>query len=105
MQITTIFSEFLSWKESQKKKNCHGQMSISTVVHKPEQNSADKIQYIFLFLMNFNTAGMHFKLILMAAWKRENKWKIKHHVPWSRRSRKVGPFQPFILMTVVDAFV
>lgn len=54
-------------RKPKKKKNCHGQMSISTVVHKPEQNSADKIQYIFLFLMNFNTAGMHFKLILMAA--------------------------------------
>ena len=42
-------------------------MLISTVVHKPEQNSADKIQYIFLFLMQFNTAGIHFELISMAA--------------------------------------
>ena len=42
-------------------------MSISTVVHKPEQNSADKIQYIFLFLMHFNTACVHFKLKSVAA--------------------------------------
>ena len=30
-------------------------------------HAADKIQYIFLFLMQFNTAGIHFELISMAA--------------------------------------
>lgn len=66
-KLQLFFLNSFHEKKAKKKKNCHCQMSISTVVHKPEQNSADKIQYIFLFLMNFNTAGMHFKLILMAA--------------------------------------